>query len=313
MPKPPSRSSAGSNRAVFDTVIVGGGPAGMSAALILARCRRSIVIIDADQPRNARARIMHGFLSRDGIPPARFRNRCRSDLKRYGVPIVHDRVIEATKARQTFSLRTASGKRFRARTILLATGTVDVLPRIDGLEPLYGSSVHHCPYCDGWEWRDHRLAAYGRGDAGAGLALALKRWSDDVIVFFDGKSGLSLQRRNQLRKAGITMRETKIARLEGARGMLKRVVMADGEVVGRDALFFNTSQRQRSTLAEQLGCEFTAHEGVRVDKRDRTCIQGVYVAGDALREVQFVISAAGAGAIAAVGINSDLQRLDGLA
>src|SRR5687767_12385523 len=145
---------------MYDVIIVGGGPAGLSAALVLGRCRRTVLVIDQGKPRNAAAQAMHGYLTRDGINPSDLLHLARRELRRYGVEFRRDEVTQAKRQRDRFEVVTHKRERFRSRKLLLATGIRDQLPRIEGLTELYGISVHHCPYCDGWEWRDRALAAY---------------------------------------------------------------------------------------------------------------------------------------------------------
>lgn len=296
---------------MYDVIIVGGGPAGLSAALVLGRCRRSVLVFDQGQPRNAAATAMHGFLSRDGINPLELLRMSRRELRQYPVRFRKSEVIDAKRAKNHFDLKTHDASRFRCRKLLLATGMRDQLPRLDGLTDLYGISIHHCPYCDGWEWRGRALAAYGDGKQAVGLALSLKNWSDDVLVCTNGqRNGLKGLRRT-LTKHGIKTCELPIKRLQGRNGKLQRIVFADGSSIRRDALFFSTGQRQKSSLAEKLGCEFDPEGGVKVDKRERTCVPGLFLCGDASRDVQFVIQAAAEGAVAAVTINKEFQEEEG--
>ena len=296
---------------MYDVIIVGGGAAGLSAALMLGRCRRKVLIIDHGKPRNAPAEAMHGYLSRDGINPLQLLQFGRQEIAVYGVKFINAEVVDAHRRRVGFQVTLHDRTRYRCKKILLATGMRDQLPRLEGLTELYGTSVHHCPYCDGWEWRDRPLAAYGRGRHGLGLALSLKGWSKDVVLVADGDvSGLSRFRKT-IKQHRIEIFPQKILRLEGRRGCMKQIVFTDGATLKRDALFFNTGQRQKSSLAAKLGCEYDRKGGVIVDKRERTCVSGVFVAGDASKDVQFVIKAAADGAVAAVAINKELQQEEG--
>jgi thioredoxin reductase len=297
---------------MFDVLIVGGGPAGLNAALVLARARRTVLVCDHGKPRNAAAKHMHGYLTRDGFKPLKLLALGREEALRYDVQFHHGEIVDArSNKRSGFQIISSEGHRFKGRKLLLATGVRDQLPRLEGLADFYGTSVHHCPYCDGYEWRDRPLAAYGHGKAGLGLALALKTWSDDVVICSDGHA-LSRQRFAPLIKQfGLKIHLRPIARLEGIRGRLQRIVFDDGTSVEREAMFFNTGQRQKSDLAQKLGCEFDRKGGVVVDRRARTCVPGLFLAGDAMKEVQFVICAAAEGAVAAVAINRELQEEEG--
>lgn len=294
----------------YDVIIVGGGPAGLSAALLLGRCRRRVLVCDDGNPRNAPAHASHGFFTRDGTPPAELLRLGREQLAPYGVEIWNAHVAEARCANGGFEVVIEEGATLRCRRLLLATGVVDELPRIEGIEPLYGRSVWHCPYCDGWEARDQPLAAYGRGHDGVELAVGLKTWSDDIILFTDGGHPPTREERDLLQCEGVRWHSGRIARLEGTEGQLERVVLASGESIPRRGLFFHTQPRQRSLLAQKLGCTFTRRGAVKTRKLEDTGVPGLYVAGDASRDVQFVIVAAAEGAKAALAINKSLRIED---
>jgi thioredoxin reductase len=293
----------------FDVVIVGAGPAGLSAALILGRCRRSVLVCDAGKPRNWASHALHGYLTRDGIDPAEFRSIGRRELQRYETVQIRD--IAATNAAcrdGRFSVTLADGTEVSARKLLIATGVLDNLPDVPGMAELFGRGVFHCPYCDGWEVRDQPIAIYGRGARGAGLALELTAWSRDLVLCSDGPSEMDDESRRRLTRNDILLREDRIRAVEGAGGVLERIVFESGDTLARRALFFTTGQFQQSELAVVLGCEFNEKGTVRTGKYESTHLPGLYVAGDASRAVQWVIVAAAEGAEAAFAINTDLVR-----
>jgi thioredoxin reductase len=292
----------------YDVIIVGAGPAGLSAALILGRCRRTVLVLDTDRPRNAASHVMHGFLSRDGIDPAKFRRIARQQLTQYrSVKFARKEATAACKVEGGFEVTVADGKRLRCRKVLLATGVVDELPPVDGIDAFYGRSVFHCPYCDGWESRDQPLAVYSRTANGAGLALELTVWSQDIVLCTDG-ARLDAKHVARLARHNIPWRREPIARLEGTSGRLRRIVFDNGESLARRVMFFSMGQRQSSDLAHQLGCGFTRKGAVRTGEYEVTDIHGVYVAGDASKLVQLAIVAAAEGAQAAFAINKALIR-----
>lgn len=292
---------------MFDVIVIGGGPAGLSAALLLGRSRRRTVVCDAGAPRNAASHSLHGFLSRDGVAPAELLRLGRNEIGRYDIEWRPQRVTSVTRASCSFEAELEAGERLQARKLLIATGVSDRLPEIDGFAACYGRSVHHCPYCDGWEWRDAPLAVFGAGKAGAALSLALLTWSADVHLFANGPSRLTPAARAQLQSHRIAVHEQPIAALEHEDGLIGAVRLRNGETVARRALFFTSGQYQQESFASELGCEFTRKGTVKTDRYGQTCVPGVFVVGDASFDVQFAVVAASEGAKAAVLINKQFQ------
>lgn len=297
---------------MYDVIIVGAGPAGLSAALMLGRSRRRVLVCDTGHPRNAASHAMHGFLSRDGVDPREFLKISRDQIRQYDSVGLRDvEVVDAAcRSDARFDVRLAGGETLVSRKLLIATGVVDNLPDIDGFRELYGQSVFHCPYCDGWEVRDQPLAVYGRGARGLGLSLELTGWSRDLVLCTDGPSEIAPDDRARLAHAGIGLREDRVARLDGRDGVLQHVVFAGGAILPRRALFFTEGQTQQSPLARALGCRMSEKGTVQTGKYEATHLPGLYVAGDASRAVQWVVVAAAEGAEAAFAINTDLIKED---
>lgn len=303
--------STEASRRTYDCVIVGAGPAGLSAALMLGRCCRKVLVCDTGEPRNIRSAGLHNYLTRDGIRPAEFLDRARQEVARYSsVEFRNVEVLDATRSPDGFRIVCADGRQIGTRKLLLATGVVDELPALEGIEALYGTSVHHCPYCDGWEWRDQPIAVYGGAEDGKALALGLTVWTRDLVLCTGGPSGLSEEDLEQLARQGIEVREERVARLEGKDGLLERVVFETGESLPRRAMFVCSGQHQRSALARKLGCRFTPKGAVDTGTCEATDVPGLYVAGDASKEAQFVIVAAAEGAEAGMAINKSLLKDD---
>jgi thioredoxin reductase len=294
---------------MYDVIIVGAGPAGLSAALMLGRCRRRVLICDTGRPRNRASQALHGFLTRDGIAPREFLTLARGDLEKYDSVELRDvEVADAVCRDSQFEVTLATGERLCSRKLLLATGVVDNLPAIDGIRDLYGRSVFHCPYCDGWEVRDQPLAIYGNGERGLGLSLELTAWSRDLVLCTDGPAEIEADDLARLSRNGVGVRQEHVSKLEGAGGILQHIVFEDGRRLARRALFFTTGQSQRSDLLVRLGCEFNDKGTVRTGKYESTHLPGLFVAGDASRAVQWAVVAAAEGAEAAFAINTDLIK-----
>ena len=298
-------------RVPYDAIIVGGGPAGLSAALVLGRCRRSVLLCDTGRPRNAASRALHGFLSRDGIPPRELRRIGRRQLSRYGVELVSAEVTDARRTGNVFEVLLDGRRRLSSRTLLIATGVVDNLPAVEGITEVFGRSVFHCPYCDGWEVSDRPIGVYGRGRSGMGLSLSLRTWSRDVVLLSNGAARLTRLERRRLEEKGVDVVVKRIARFEPRRSGL-RVVFDNGEHLERAAVFFSTGQHPHSDLARRLGCCFTSKGAVKTDRLEGTGVPGLYVAGDASRDVQLAIVAAAEGAKAAFAMNVAMQQEEGL-
>lgn len=295
-----------------DILIAGGGPAGSSAALVLARSRRSVLLCDDGKPRNASSAAIHGLLTHEGQSPAEFRAASEQALTPYeSITRLRDRIITLTGRDGAFKFQAASGAQGSARKVLIATGVVDKLPELPGIERFYGKSVHHCLYCDGYEYRDEKLAAYGDPQKGSDLARVMRQWSRDVTLCTDGRK-LDPALRDRLAKDGIAVAQTCVASLQGADGKLHGIEFTDGTSISCKALFFSTGCKPGSDLGQQLGCACDDKGGLAASESMETSVQGVFVVGDASRDVLQIAVAMGEGSRAAIAINKALLRADGL-
>lgn len=294
---------------LFDVIIVGGGPAGLNAAVVLGRCRRKVLLFDTGQQRNRRSHGMHNYLTRDDILPVDFIDLAHKEIKKYGVP-VKNRSVQTVRKNEAGFFDVTDGRNtlYQAKKILVATGLTDRLPELEGIEDFYGHSVFHCPYCDGWEVRDKKLALYARNKNGFELALSLTTWSRSVIYFTDGKQYLKPGEQQVLKQYGIPVITHRIQRLEGSGTRLEAILMKNSERYACDALFFVNGYSQHCGLVRDLGCTISKKNVVMTNRLQQTNVPGVYVAGDAARDMHFVVVAAAEGAKAAVVINKELQK-----
>src|SRR5262245_50309629 len=292
----------------FEVIVLGGGPAGLSAGLVLGRALRQTLICDDGRHRNRRSEALHCFIGHDGVAPAELRARSRRELERYDTVSLVARTARALRRDGTsFIVEFADSAPASADALLVATGVIDELPPLEGIEALFGRSVHVCPYCDGWEHREAPLAVYGRGEKGANFASLLRQWTQDLVLCTYG-AVLELDLSAELAARGIGVNIKPIRRLEAVGGRLSAIVFADGEKLGRQGLFFTTGQHPRSPLLEALGCTFDEKRGLICDAEGRTSVAGVYVAGDVSRDVQLAVIAAAEGARAALAINKYLHE-----
>lgn len=292
-----------------DVIVVGGGAAGLNAALILGRARRTVLLCDDGHPRNAVAERMHGFLSRDGMPPSRLLAIARKELSSYpSVEFVKARVEKARTVRDGFSVTLDSGKKFKGKRLLLTNGVRDKLPDIENLNYFWGRSVFVCPFCDGWEFRDRRIVVYGKTNDAIELAKELHGWTKKITVCTETKTGRpNAKNARWLAAAGCELVRGPIKRLIGKPAKkLVALELQHREQVPCDALFLSAPLRQSSTIAEALGCKVDSAGATVVDDKNRTNVADCYAAGDAVLSVHQVILAAASGVRAAIAISTDL-------
>lgn len=294
---------------IYDCIIVGGGPAGLNAAVVLGRCQRKVLIFDTNEQRNRYSHGMHNYLTRDDILPTDFLDFCHRELEKYSVQLVHKKIINAKKnGDEVFVVKDENATVYQSKKLLIATGLTDNLPPIEGFKEFYGKSVFHCPYCDGWEVRNKKIGVYAKNKEGWELALALKGWTNDVTLYTDGKNKVKPAQKEYLDANEIPVISLPVSKLQGENGQLQKIVFKNGEEKNCDALFFVNGFHPQCNIAETFGCNATKKGVIITNRYQQTNIKGLFVAGDAAKDMHFVVVAAAEGAKAGVIINKELQK-----
>jgi thioredoxin reductase len=290
-----------------DVAVVGGGPAGLQCALLLARARRRVVVIDSGRPRNETVREAHGFFSRDGISPHELLEEGRRQLLRYDCASVEAGTVDDIRGDADAGfIVTRGAEQLRARRVVLATGMRDRLPEIEGLDACWGLSAFICPYCDGWEVRDRPIAIWGNTRSGIGLAQELFQWTDDIVVCTGVDTPVSDDERTWAAAKDVEVVGLPIARLVHERGMLQAIEFEDGTRTPRSALFLSVTLTQACDLPERVGCRLTERGHIDVDVEYRTSVRGIYAVGDAVTYMHQIVFSAASGARAAIALNNEL-------
>ncbi|MFF4046708.1 NAD(P)/FAD-dependent oxidoreductase [Streptomyces chartreusis] len=298
----------------YEVVVVGGGAAGLSAALVLGRARRRTLVVDAGEPRNAPAAHMQGYLSRDGMSPAEFLAVGREEIARYGVELVRDRAVDVTRDGD-FTVALASGRSVRARRLVVATGLRDELPDVPGVAERFGNDVLHCPYCHGWEVRDRAFGVLATTPLSVHQALMVSQWSKDVTFFLHevAESDLADDDLRRLAAAGVKVVPGEVAELVIEGDRLTGVRLADGTVHAREVVFTAPRAVPQTGLLEKLGAEFQETPFGSypvVDPTGLTSVPGVWAAGNAMGFAEQVVNAASGGYRAGASINGELLMTD---
>lgn len=293
---------------ILDCAVIGGGPAGLNASLVLGRARRKIVLFDDNRPRNAVTSESHGFITRDGIDPQELKRIAQEELRKYpDVRIEKQRVLEIQKNEKQFQITMEDGNIYQAKKVILATGFKEIMPDVKRVAEFYGTSLFSCPYCDGWELRDQPLAVISENPHAFHMAKIVSNWTDDVIVCTNGRPFLSQEEKEILARKHIHVYEEKILSLIGEGGALEKIAFVDGTVVKRSGGFITPEWKQSSPFAFSLGCAMNERGGIDVDQMKQTTISGVFACGDTLMAgPSQLIIAAGEGSMAGAAVNAAL-------
>lgn len=293
---------------LLDVLIIGGGPAGLNAALVLGRARKNVVVIDDETPRNWVTRETHGFVTRDGASPREFRKAAKEQIVAYpSVQFASDTATAITGSDGDFVVKTTQGASYHTKKILFAVGKKDLPLDINGLTEVYGKSAFVCPYCDGWELRDQSLVIIVSGDKALHMAKVISGWTERYTICTNGSDSLTDEQREELKQHHVTVFDAPIQSINSEEGMVQQVVLNDGTAIPCTGVFFQPKLFTGSELPKAIGCEITESGTVIVDASGKTSVAGVYSAGDAASEMYQAITAASLGALSAVSINNELN------
>jgi len=292
----------------YDVAIVGGGPAGLSAALWLSRYLHKVVVVDSGDPRNWETRGINGFLGHQGIRSPELRAIGRAEAEKYGAEFV-DGEVETAESEEgdTFTIRLRNGSVICSNRILLAIGIKDVWPAIPGLDSCYGETAHVCPDCDGYETRDKNTVVIGAGRKAVGMALALTTWTKQIVICTNGEpADMNQELLNQLKSLNIPVIEAAIKFISSKEGIISSIDLAGGMCLDCERLYFAIGQFPGDDLGSQLGCKRDQIGRLVIDDRNHTSVKNVYAAGDIAPGPQMAIVAAASGAIASIAIHASL-------
>lgn len=294
---------------MLDVVIIGGGPAGMSAALVAGRGKLNVLLIDEEKPRNAVTKESHAFLTRDGIKPEDFREKGRQDLLKYpSISVENEPVTSIVRLSDgSFEMITHSGVTIHSKNIVLATGLKETLPDVKNITNYYGTSIFSCPFCDGWEMKDRSLILIVESIQAIHLTRLLKNWTNDLVVATNGKLFLDKEQKELLKLNNIRLIEEKIIELKGDNGELQSIEFESGEKLERSGGFCATVLDNTLPFIEQLGIEVNDSGYISTDMMGHTNISGVYAAGEITGPSQLIVSAS-QGHMAGIGIIADTSE-----
>ena len=293
---------------LLDVAIIGGGPAGLNAALVLGRARKNVVVIDEGRPRNAVTRATHGFLTRDGISPGEFRRIAKEEISSYpSVTFVGDVAVAITGSDGHFQITTAQGNTITSKKVLFAVGMKDQPLDIPGLAEAYGKSAFVCPYCDGWELRDQPLVIIAKGADAMHLAPLISGWTKQFTICTNGPDELTDDQREEMQQHQVPVFDSPIRFIDSSEGIVRQVVLEDGTSIPCRGIFFKPTLVTGSDLPQAMGCSMTEMGAVVVDDFGKTSVPGVYSAGDAASRLHQAVAAASMGAFVAAAMNNEMN------
>ncbi|WP_345948145.1 NAD(P)/FAD-dependent oxidoreductase [Mucilaginibacter sp. PAMB04274] len=291
----------------YDVVIIGGSYAGLSAALALGRALFNVLIIDSGRPCNQQTPHSHNFLTQDGVEPAVIAEKALKQVLIYpGVNLLADKVISVAGTDGRFDVMTEGGEAVHAKKLLFATGVRDIMPDIPGLAECWGISVIHCPYCHGYEYTGVATGLLANGDEAADHAAFLGNWTDNLTVYTNGESVISLDKQQMLANLQVKIVETPVQHLKHNSGKLESVILANGSEIPISALYVRLPFEQHTPVLENIGCRLTKQGYIEVDETRQTSVAGIYAAGDNMSPMRSVSGAVASGTMAGVFISRQL-------
>ncbi|MFN8307350.1 MAG: NAD(P)/FAD-dependent oxidoreductase [Ferruginibacter sp.] len=291
----------------YDVIIIGGSYAGLAAGMALGRALRRVLIIDSGKPCNRQTPHSHNFLTQDGTPPAEIARQARKQVEVYDtVEFLNDRAITGRKTAGGFVIELSTGKEFKARKLVFATGIKDEMPAIPGFAESWGISVLHCPYCHGYEVRQQPIGILANGEPAVELATLISNWTGNLTVYTNGTSTISREQAARFVKHGITINESVIKKIEQENGYIHNLVLRNGEKPPLKALYARLPFVQHSGIPASLGCEITPEGYIKTDPAQRTTVPGVFACGDSTSRMRTVANAVSSGTATGIMLNKEL-------
>lgn len=291
----------------YDVIIIGGSYSGLSAGMALGRSLRNVLIIDSGSPCNRQTPHSHNFITQDGSRPAVIAAVAREQVEKYDtVRFAEDLVTEGRRSDNGFAIGTASGKEYKAKKLIFATGIRDFMPNIEGFAECWGISVIHCPYCHGYEVHHKKTGILGNGDYGFEFSRMISHWTDDLTLYTNGPSTLTVEQTAALLDHNINIVETEISGLDHSQGYVKSVAFKDGSASAIEALYARTEFEQHCPVPQDLGCEIADSGHLKVDVMQKTTVPGIYACGDNASPMRSVSNAVAAGTMAGAALNKEL-------
>lgn len=298
-----------SKKKLYDTIIIGGSYAGLSSAMTLGRSLRNVLVIDSGKPCNEQTPHSHNFLTRDGMPPGKIAEIAREEVSNYpGIEFYHGLAASGKKISEGFQITTSDGQLFESKKLIFATGITDIMPDITGFSACWGTSVIHCPYCHGYEFKGKKTAILADGDNVLHFLSLIKNLTDDVTLITSGKSSMHIDTIAKLNRNGINVVQKTVSEIEHNDRYVNQLTFSDGATENFEAIYAPLPFRQHCDIPKELGCEMTETGHIKVDATQKTSIDSIYAVGDNCNPLRALSLSVAAGTLAAVKVNAELAQ-----